>query len=114
MNTKKTWIAIFISSALYTLASLSSCAEDPNLYQDETLYFESSKDASKLDLDEENSDSFFYGFFAGPYAPWPLFEYYKHPLPVAVPINPLDSLVDWVHPMYVGLYLAGEFGRCSH
>jgi hypothetical protein len=91
----------------------TSCGNDPGLYDQEKITFEASSASSELDLSEEESSDFFgdyYGFFGVPLPAWPVFDYYQFPLPVYVPINPVANLIEWIHPMYIGLYLSGNFG----
>jgi hypothetical protein len=92
-----------------SLSFFLSCGEEAGLYSQEKLVFE---EQDELLLNEQNSSEYgsLYGFYGLPYAPWPIFDYYNEPLPVYVPINPFTNLIEWIHPMYVGLYLSGNFG----
>ena len=92
------------------LALQLGCGQEAGLYEQEKIMFENGNDG-ELDLSEEEKSNFsYYGFFGSLMDPWPIFEYYKHPLPVLVPVNPLTNVIEWVHPMYVDQYLSGDFG----
>ena len=106
-NMNKIFVSLaFISSLFF----LNACGPEAGLYEQEKIMFENGND-QELDLsEEEKSDFAYHGWFGAPMAPWPIFEYYKHPLPVLVPVNPLTNIIEWVHPMYADLYLSGNFG----
>lgn len=98
----------FGSTALVLIATLIGCGEDPGLYQQEILNFESGKDSnneseSKLDLGADEANEF--GFWPPAFFPAPIFPYYNEPVPVAVPISPYQAITEWVHPMYaIGMF----------
>jgi hypothetical protein len=108
-------LRVFALGATFSmLASFCSCEQEAGLYEQEKIVFEVN-DPDDLDLSEEESSKWdgcggMIGFYGAPFAPWPIFEYYQYPLPVLVPINPLTNLIEWIHPMYIGLFLDGEFG----
>lgn len=92
------------------------CGEDPSIYENETLTFESpvsakvTKESDKTaDLDlKDGSASDFHFVRYGIMAPWvyPLFDYYLEPIPVEVPVSPFYSVIDFVHPMYFDYFAA--------
>ncbi|MCA9506801.1 MAG: hypothetical protein KC505_00085 [Myxococcales bacterium] len=102
----------FVSATLIATTLQIGCGEDPSLYQGETLAFEntpsiSAKDVvnnpDELDLGADESSDFWLNYYypwAAPYAPYPIFDYYLSPLAIDVPISPVASIVDYVHPFY--------------
>lgn len=109
MKHKKLLASTFFAS---TMGIMVGCGEDPGMYQNETINFtspvnakmeqKSIKKENDLDLKEQDSSNFFltrYGAYV-PWAPVPLFDYYREPIPVEIPVSPFYSLIDYVHPFY--------------
>jgi len=105
-------------AAFFLLSAPLGCGQDPGLYDEELFAFDNhdgneanaigAKDSEDFDLGADESSDFGvrplgpYGFYGFGY---PLYDYYTRPLPIAVPISPVASLVDYVHPFYAHLYL---------
>jgi hypothetical protein len=107
-----TRIAFSMGSLALLIFSLN-CGPDPYLYQGERLTFEtpvSSKvntideGISDLELDEKESSDFHFtrigAFPLVPWGPFPLYDYYLEPIPIEVPVSPIFSLIDYIHPFY--------------
>lgn len=106
----------FFGTAAFVIVALQwGCGEDPSLYQGETLAFENTpainaRDTTSTDLDlgaDESSDFWLNYYFpwAVPFTPYPLFDYYLNPLALEVPISPISSVVEFVHPFYAYRFL---------
>lgn len=99
----------FITTSLL-VSGISACGDDPGLYQQETLTFESGasfkESEQELNLGADDADEF--GAFPLPFAPGPFFGglvpiwpfYLTDPVPVTVPISEFQALTEWIHPMY--------------
>lgn len=98
-------------AAIFTLQL--GCGEDPSILQSEKLGFQNGanvneevaakEDGATLDLGANDSQDFgllWTGYPLVDYGRAPLFDYYRHPIPVAVPVNPVQAVVDYVHPFY--------------
>jgi hypothetical protein len=130
MLTKKHLISLVLAlGAIFVLALATSCGEDPKLSQNEKLSFENlsaqdialatQEENGKLSL-EDGASSKYWGhpFFVQPLvldpirnSPYPLYDYYRHPVPVAVPVTPTASLIDFVHPFYARQLLSPSWHR---
>lgn len=95
------------------MATLIGCGEDPGLYQQEELVFDSGsyQNSKEEEIDLGSDESKEFGFWppallpAPPFIAPPIFPYYREPVPVAVPISPYQAITEWVHPMYaVGMF----------
>lgn len=105
-----------LQTSLFGLVVLPlGCGEDPTMYHDETLSFESpisssskhisgDKEMTELDLGENEHSDFHVARWGGfgyvPWGPYPVFDYYLEPVPFEVPVSPVFSLIDYVHPFY--------------
>lgn len=105
----------FFGTAAFVMVALQwGCGEDPSRYS-ETLAFENTpainaSDANTTDLDlgaDESSDFWLNYYFpwAVPLTPYPLFDYYLNPLALEVPISPIASTVEFIHPFYAYRFL---------
>ncbi len=114
-------------AAFVALALQQGCGEDPSLYQSEPLAFENTaavannsdaKESSDLDLGVDESSDFWLNYYYPwmvPYAPAPIFDYYLEPLPIEVPISPVASIIDFVHPFYAYRHISPFWdGRRRH
>jgi hypothetical protein len=119
----------FFGTTLFVAVALQQgCGEDPSLYQSEPLAFENTaaiadntaaKESAQLDLGEDESSDFWLNYYSPwyfPYAPAPLFDYYLEPLPIEVPISPVASIIDYVHPFYAYRHISPfwDGGRRRH
>lgn len=110
MLVKKYATQVLSVSALASfLLVQTGCGEDPGLYQNESLSFENpqteavaSKEEQNLDLGADESSDFrlLGGYPLVPYVGSPLYDYYTRPLAVSVPVSPVATVVDYVHPFY--------------
>lgn len=103
---------------------VASCGEDPGMYKNETLTFTTPVNAKMgqkdieeeaLDLKDQNSSNFIFRRIGAmvPWAPMPIFDYYREPLPLEVPVSPFYSLIEWVPPMYAPYFMddwGGDWG----
>src|SRR5437660_874046 len=87
-----------------------ACGEDTASYQEETLSFETpvslkkvkQKKNNELDLKEDETSNFHFRRI-GAYVPWdpyPIWDYFRDPVPFLIPVAPGLDLVDYVHPFY--------------
>lgn len=117
---KTTQRVVFASAFLALTLAPMACAEDPSLYDNETMVFEapiSSKDEDELNLDESASSNFYgswlgdwgwgagYGYNYG-YAGYGLNWGYPYgivpieSIPYMIPVAPGIGVIDFVHPFY--------------
>lgn len=112
----------FLGTAAFVCLALQvGCGEDKSLYQGETLAFEntltlsdSQDETHDLDLGADESSNFWLNYYypwAVPFAAPAFYEYYLEPLPIEVPISPVASIVDFVHPFYAYRHISPFFGR---
>ncbi len=115
----------FLGTAAFVCLALQvGCGEDQSLYQSETLAFENTltlneeDELSDLDLGADESSNFWLNYYYPwmvPFAAAPLYEYYLEPLPIEVPISPVASIIDFVHPFYAYRHISPFFdGRRRH
>lgn len=113
-----------LAMALALPLSLSGCGEDAaGAYRNEMLIIETpvaskttkekseNEEEAELQLVAEDASHFNLVRFGAyiPWVPYPLFDYYLEPIPLAIPVSWGYAVVDFVHPFY-GPAVFGPWG----
>ena len=106
----------FLGIAAFVVVALElGCGQDSNLYHSDTLAFENTATISsktvedELDLGADESSNFWLNYYYPwmvPFSPFPLYDYYLEPLAVEIPISPVASVFDFVHPFYAYRFIS--------